>query len=49
MLMEHLAPLPRSTTERVANHAANVVQKKAKEDQKKEEQLKHAGQWRGHL
>jgi hypothetical protein len=42
MLTEHLAPLPRSVAERVANRAANVTQKKAKEDKKKMEQLKQA-------
>jgi hypothetical protein len=37
MLMEHLAPLPRSAAERVVNYATNVAQKKAKEDKKKME------------
>jgi hypothetical protein len=42
MLTEHLAPLPRSAAERVANRAVNATQKKAKEDKKKMEQLKQA-------
>jgi hypothetical protein len=37
MLIEYLAPLPRSEAERAANHAANERQQKAKEEEKKKE------------
>lgn len=35
MLMEHLAPLPKSTTERAANRVMNEAPRKAKEDKEK--------------
>ena len=40
VLMDHLAPLPRDSSVRVANHAEGEQLRKAKEDKRKKRQWK---------